>query len=181
GFTGSLNLNRVSDNTYFQDLSTHIAMTSQANLLRDGSLYYGGGWWSGLVRIQSFQTLQDPNAPIVPPYRRVPQLLATGTRATRYGDFSFLAEYVDFSHPTLVSGERFTFYPSLAVPFNTASTYITPKIGVHFTQYNLVDNSNNPNKSDNDYSIAVPIASLDAGATFERETSFRGTNYIQTL
>jgi LPS-assembly protein len=181
GFSGSVNFNKVSDDTYFQDLSTHIAMTSQANLLRDGSLYYGGGWWSGLVRMQSFQTLQDPLAPIVPPYRRVPQLLASGTRATKYGDFSFLAEYVDFSHPTLVSGDRFTFYPSLAVPFTTAGTYITPKVGVHFTEYNLLNNSNNPNPANSDYAIIAPIGSIDAGATFERDVSFRGTNYLQTL
>jgi LPS-assembly protein len=181
GFSGSVNFNKVSDNTYFQDLSTHIAMTSQAELLRDGSLYYGGGWWSGLIRMQSFQTLQDPNAPIVPPYRRVPQLLASGTKATPYGDFSFVAEFVDFSHPTLVSGDRFTFYPSLAVPFSTASTYITPKIGVHFTEYNLVDNANNPTTFNNDYAIVVPIASIDAGATFERDLRLFGTNYLQTL
>lgn len=181
GFSGSVNFNKVSDDTYFQDLSTHISMTSQANLLRDGSLYYGGGWWSGLIRMQSFQTLQDPLAPIVPPYRRVPQLLASGTKSTKYGDFSFLAEFVDFQHPTLVSGDRFTFYPSLSIPFTTAGTYITPKIGVHFTEYNLVSNANNPGTNANDFAIVAPIASIDAGATFERNINLFGKEYLQTL
>jgi LPS-assembly protein len=181
GFTGSLNVNKVSDDTYFQDLSTRIALTSQANLIRDGSLYYGGGWWSGLARVQSFQTLQDPLAPIVPPYRRTPQLTASGVRATPYGDFSFLAEYVNFGHPTLVGGSRTTLYPSIAFPLNTAFAYITPKIGYHFVEYDLRSGPNNPGTSNNDYAIQMPIASLDAGMTFERDLKFRDMSFTQTL
>ena len=74
GFGLALNLNRVSDDAYFRDLSSSVSGTSQTNLLRDGVLTYGAGWWSASARVQRFQTLQDPLAPVVVPYRRQPQI-----------------------------------------------------------------------------------------------------------
>ncbi len=181
GFSGALNLNKVSDNTYFTDLSTHIAMTSQSNLVRDGTLVYGGGWWTGLARMQTFQTLQDPLAPILPPYRRTPQLLASGQRPTPYGDFSFLTEFVSFGHPTLQSGNRFTLYPSMSFPFSTAAAYITPKVGLHFTEYDLKPIPDNTNSREKAFATTIPVFSLDTGATFERDVKFRELDLIQTL
>ena len=58
----AVNLNHVSDDAYFRDLSSSVAGTSQTTLLRDGLLTYGTGAWSASARVQSFQTLQDPAA-----------------------------------------------------------------------------------------------------------------------
>jgi LPS-assembly protein len=49
GWIGSLNVNRVSDDQYFTDLSTVIALTSQALLPQEGALSRGGTWGSGGV------------------------------------------------------------------------------------------------------------------------------------
>ena len=43
---GYLNLQGVSDDTYFTDLSNNIAATSQTNLPREGALTYNGDWWT---------------------------------------------------------------------------------------------------------------------------------------
>jgi LPS-assembly protein len=181
GFTGMLNLNKVSDDTYFTDLSTHIATTSQANLVREGTLNYNGSWWTALARVQNFQTLQDPLAPIVPPYHRTPQVLASGQRPTDYGDFSFLSEFVSFGHPTLQNGDRFTLYPSLSLPFSTAAAYITPKFGVHYTEYDLRPLPDTPGSREQAFAVTVPVTSLDAGVTFERDLPLYGEKFIQTL
>ena len=45
GFSASANVAGVSDDTYFTDLGSHTTITSQTNLLRQGTLSYGGGWW----------------------------------------------------------------------------------------------------------------------------------------
>ena len=66
GFSGSLDLQGVSDDTYFSDLSDKIAATSQSNLNREGDLFYDGGWWSVNTRVQRYQTLQDPLARLGP-------------------------------------------------------------------------------------------------------------------
>ena len=181
GFSGGLNLNKVSDDSYFTDLATRIAMTSQANLLRDGYLKYYGGWWSGIARIQSFQTLQDPAAPIDPPYHRTPQLLVSALRPAAGGDFSFLGEFVDFSHPTKVTGSRLSLYPSFSLPLDTAAAYVTPKFGVRFVEYGLHNTANNPVAGDNTFSRTVPVFSVDSGVTFERDMALSGNKLVQTL
>src|SRR5882672_9940311 len=56
GFSGTLDLIGVSDDTYFTDLSDKIAATSQTNLNREGDLFYDGGWWNVNTRVQRFQT-----------------------------------------------------------------------------------------------------------------------------
>lgn len=177
GFTGYVNMQRVSDDRYFVDLSNRIAVTSLSNLPRDGGVTYKSGWWSVGARAQSFQTLQDPNAPIVPPYARLPQLTFSGLRSNERGfDVNLLSEYVAFSHPTLVSGQRSVMYPSVSYPLQTSSVTVVPKLGLHYTHYDLDERLGY-----RDTDRTVPIMSLDTTVTFERQTTLRGLGYTQTL
>src|ERR1700704_5536717 len=142
---GGLNLNKVSDDNYFRDLATRINITSQATLPREGFLTYNGKWWdsgsySATTRVQRFQVLQDPDNPIVVPYGRTPQFTLSALRQDIGGfDFGSSAEFVDFSHPTQVNGKRSTFYPSLSLPLITPGSFLTPKVGVHYTYYSLYE------------------------------------------
>lgn len=177
GWAGSLNLQGVSDDTYFVDLSNRISLTSITNLPREGTLAYDGEWWDFTSRIQAFQTLQDPRAPIVEPYERIPQLTLNGTRLDFRGmDLRAGNELVHFSHPDLVSGTRFISYPSVAYPLQTSFAYVIPKTGVHFTRYSLEDNNVFPNRT-----RTVPITSLDSGVIFERDTQIFRESFTQTL
>ncbi len=176
GFSGAFDIQGVSDDTYFTDLSDRIAATSQTNLPRDGNLFYGGDWWSASARMQEFQTLQDPLAPVVPPYARVPQLLLSANRQTSYiADLGMYGEYVDFNHPTLLNAQRQILYPSLSLPLQTSFFYVTPKVGYHYTRY-AFEGANVP-----DETRELPIYSLDSAVTFERRANFRGRDFIQTL
>ena len=83
---GYLNLNKVSDDKYFADLSERVAITSQSTLAREAGLVSSFGPLTVLARVEKFQTLQDENAPIVPPYNRLPQVLATLGVVERGGD-----------------------------------------------------------------------------------------------
>ena len=51
---GTLDLNAVSDDDYFEDLSSNIGVASRVNLLREGRLIYAGGWWSASVLVQRY-------------------------------------------------------------------------------------------------------------------------------
>jgi len=179
GFTGALNLNQASDDAYFRDLSSVPIIATQKFLTREGALMYAGGGWNASVRAQSFQTLQDPDALVVEPYRRLPQV-NVGTQRVIYGSVATLnAEYVDFNHPTLINGRRTVVYPTIAMPLvNDPAYYITPKLGVHYTQYTLGDN--NP-AVDTKYERTLPIFSIDNGMTLERDFSALDSEYIQTL
>ncbi len=180
GLTGGLNLNGVSDDTYFTDLSTRIAVISQGNLLRQGNLTYNAGWWSSSLTAQRYQTLQDLKNPITPPYARLPQVTLTALRPDLpYGAaFSLNGEYVSFSHPTNVIGQRTVLYPQLSLPMQTASMYVTPKIGIHATNYKLERQAAGVPDT---ISRQVPIFSVDSGVTFERDSSWFGRDMTQTL
>jgi LPS-assembly protein len=178
--TGNLNLNGVSDATYFADLSSRVAMVSQANLLRQGSLTYGGPWWNASLIMQSFQTLQDPLAPVAVPYNRLPQIVLNAVRPDLPAgmNFTFAGEYVNFDHPTQVTGQRAVMYPQLSLPLQSAAFFVTPKVGVHATYYDLSrQNAGVPGQ----LSREVPIASIDSGVVFERDADWFGRSLTQTL
>ncbi len=195
--TGGLNLNKVSDDNYFKDLATRINITSQATLPREGFVAYNGKWWesggyTATVRVQRFQVLQDPDNPIVRPYARTPQITLSALRQDLGGlDFASSAEYVDFTHPTLVNGRRATLYPSLSLPLLSSSAFFTPKVGVHYTHYSLAqipeipDPANPPATvpafTEDTVTRSVPIFSLDTGLIFERDTQIAGQALTQTL
>jgi LPS-assembly protein len=179
GFSGYLNLNRVSDNNYYRDLADNLNATSQTNLLQEGVLNYSGGWWNAVARVQHYQTLQDPLAPVVEPYWRQPQIGINAQRTVFGSNASMTSEYVDFRHPTLVNGQRMVIYPSISYPLLNASGYfLTPKVGLHHTRYVLDTNTGG---YATDSSRSIPIMSLDGGLIFERSDSFLGNGYMQTL
>lgn len=181
GLSGSLNLERVSDDAYFRDLSTSLLGTSQIYMLRDGGLNYSGSWWNASIHAQSFQTLQDPNAPVIAPYNRLPQVTLNAQHAF-VGDstLSFASEYVDFRHPTYVNGQRMMLYPSITYPLlSDPAYYLTPKMGLHSTFYRL--GTNNTAGLPSTSSSSLPIFSLDSGMTLERDMRVGSSKFVQTL
>lgn len=183
GWSGALNLQKVSDSTYFTDLSTLIATTSQVLLPREGTLSRSGAWgnagsyaFSGLV--QRWQTLQpDPLAPVTPPYNRLPQLTLNARQDVSRSDFNFYGQYVAFDHSTLVTGQRALAYPSFSLPFQTAAAYVTPKLGLNVTRYALNSNT----AGFDSQTRTLPIFTTDSGVVFERPTSIGGAAFVQTL
>jgi len=179
GFGATVNLNRVSDSNYFQDLSTTIQDATQTQLLNEGVLSYGAGWWSASVRAQTFQTLQDALGDVAIPYQRMPQVNLSAQKVFNDTTLNMVDEYVDFRHPTLVEGQRMVLYPSVTYSlFNDPGFYVKPKLGISFTQYEMgVNNSTSiPNTS-----RTLPIFSVDSGMTFEREFTLGAGEYVQTL
>lgn len=181
GLNGSLNLNQASDDAYLRDLSSIPAIATQKNLLNEAALTYsGGGWWSASARAQTYQTLQDPDAPVALPYRRLPQVNVGAQRVLGGMNATFSAEHVNFTHPTTINARRVVLYPSVSYPLvSDPAYYVTPKLGVHHTQYALGDN--NDGTYDLTYERTLPIFSMDSGMTLEREFSALERDYVQTL
>ncbi|MGB8516748.1 MAG: LPS-assembly protein LptD [Gallionella sp.] len=205
GVTGFVDYNRVLDDAYYRDLST-VGMTStagmnsvvsaaniaaQVELMQQGGFRMNADGWNSLVQVQRFQTLQDPNAPIVAPYARMPQLTTTTTRNIADASLAFTGDYTEFSHPTMVNGKRLVLNPSISYPLvSEPAYYVTPKLTLSSTQYMMGANNNAvglansgltsttplPNVSRN-----LPLFSLDSGMSFERDTNLFGGDYIQTL
>ena len=179
GWTGNLNVNKVSDDTYFTDLSSRITQTSQRILTREGAVNYAGSYYGVSGRVQTFQTLQDILTPVIAPYHRVPQI---GFNARRFDvaglDLNLNGEYVRFTHPTQVMGNRVVANPSISYPWLSPGGYVTPKLSLHTTKYFLQQNAAGTPDA---FTRTVPQFSLDTGLVFERSTDYFGQNYTQTL
>jgi LPS-assembly protein len=182
GWYGLVNYNKVSDDNYFRDLSSRLAVATQVFLPQQGLLGYASpsGLWSAYANMQRFQTLQDPNNPVSPPYFREPQVVFNGLRQTLGGvDAGLTAEYVNFTNSALVpTGARTTAYPSISLPLVRSYGYVLPKVGVNATWYNLAEPGT---FTDTTVSRVLPIASVDSGLYLERDARWFGHDLLQTL
>lgn len=183
--SGNLVYEKVSDHAYFTDLSSLITQTSQANLPREANLNYSGGWWQAGGRLQSYQTLQDPAAPLADgsiPYRRLPQLTLTATKQgvmSMNSRLDFSSEFVNFTHPgsTLSEGNRLHLNPSFSFPIDTTYSVFTPKFGWYLTRYDL----GNLATGHQSQTRSIPYASIDTSLFLERELTWNNRNFVQTL
>jgi LPS-assembly protein len=181
-----IDYNRVSDDRYFVDLASQVRQSSIGNLQQDAYVTKGGALFGSSVnygamfRVQKFQTLQDPNAPITPPYHRVPQINFTPYKNDIGGflDATAPSEYVRFTHPTLVEGSRITTNPTVSAPLLTPGWFVTPRAGLRTVQYGLQNTGPGVATSPR---ISIPWASMDAGLIYDRETRWFGENLTQTL
>ncbi|MDB5886353.1 MAG: Organic solvent tolerance protein [Polaromonas sp.] len=185
----NLNLNRVSDNDYWRDFPVATGQVTQRLLTQDASLTWGRGFFSSALRVIKWQTLQDISSPIVPPYDRLPQLTAAYTRidAPLLGlgngfDWSAEADLTRFSADQNLTkqpnGNRAFSRLQVSRPWLAPWGYVTPKVQLHASSYQLESPLANGATS---ATRVVPTFSLDSGLTFERDASYFGRSFTQTL
>ncbi len=81
------------------------------------------------------------------------------------------------------SGSRLDLKPYISMPLSGAAWFLTPTVAWRYTAYQLDSTVANtaPLTGDRSPTRSLPIASVDAGLYFDRETSVFGTNYLNTL
>ncbi len=212
GLTMGWNINFASDNNYPDDFSRSITQSSTRLLNREFDLNYNSSFCSIAVLASRYQVLQNFNSNHQPtisrPYDRLPQITLTAAMPDIYGfDWTVNAQYARFwnsqydfltgigtsqASSTLMrlGGERIYINPQLSYPMIRPGYFITPKIQLDATYYNIKPNKlgvrNAPTAPGtmvlgSDFSRVLPIFSLDTGLTFERDTTFWGKPIIQTL
>jgi LPS-assembly protein len=184
----NLNLKRVSDNNYWRDFPIGSGSLTQRLLASDANLSWGRGNLTTSVRTLKWQTLQDPLSVIVPPYDRLPQLTAAYSRinAPVAGvsgfNWSVSGDFTRFSSDRLLTNQpnsdRAVSIAQISRPWLAPGGYITPKLQLHATSYKfdtpLLGGATSASR-------AAPTFSLDSGLVFEREASYFGRNFTQTL
>jgi LPS-assembly protein len=179
----AVNLNRVSDDNYWRDFTRSSATLTQRLLPNDITAAWGRGFVSGGARVLRWQTLQDPTAPIVPPYDRVPQLTARLAQNNVLGlDYAIDGDFTQFEADRLLTGQpnaqRVYTQLQLSRPWLLPAGFVTPKVQLHASSYQF--DAKLANGSNSGGSV-VPTFSLDSGLVFERETTVWGANLVQTL
>jgi LPS-assembly protein len=183
GWSAGYSLEKVSDDQYFSEMSTRIVTTSRINLPQQFNLDYADENWRFNAIAQKFQTLRQDSYP----YERLPQMTLVGNKY--YGDinanlYSQLAVFdINKNAPLTatgdprVTGTRTTINPSISIPFARPYGYVTPKFGIHHTNYSVNDD---PYK-ESTYQRTLPIFSLDSGLYFDRDFKIAKRGYSQTL
>jgi len=179
-----LEFNNVSDKRYFEDFGQTQVSTSTQFLQRRARLGYSGDNWWAYAQVQDYQVVDDSLPVTSRPYRRLPQVvfkLRSPAAANRF-NYQFLSEAVYFDRgedPQLsnVNGLRLDFTPSIWYPLQSASAYLTPKLGLRYTGYHL---DGMPGMDDS-VDRLLPFASLDGGLVMEREITLFGRDQVQTL
>jgi LPS-assembly protein len=179
GYDGST----VSDNSYFSDFGDRYSVASNTNLVREAWANYDISWASGNANVhlleQRYQTLESTTNSVTKPYARLPQLTFSANQSLPAGFSANLqSELTQFAHPTEQEGTRLVIYPSISLPLKSSWGFFTPKLGVHYTEYQL-DPYNGANSRD--ISRTLPIFSIDSGLYFDRQTSYFGGSQTQTL
>jgi LPS-assembly protein len=180
---GYVNYNRVSDSAYLADYADRVAVTSQKTLPEEAGLNIRYGPFTMLARVQSFQTLQDPNpaAYVAPPYNMLPQVKAAMSDTDWMGlTWNGTAEFARFSQAALdPTGNRATIYPSVRWIRQGSAWFVSARAGLAAWQYDL--NAPTTGVPDGRATVTVPVTSVDTGLIFERDGNIFGTNFVQTL
>jgi len=185
----NLNLNKVSDNDYWRDFPVATGQVTQRLLTQDATLSWNRGYFTSAARALKWQTLQDVSSPIIPPYDRLPQLTAAYTRvdAPLLGlgngfDWSAETDFTRFSADQNLTrqpnGNRAFTKLQVSRPWLAPWGYVTPKVQLHATSYQFESPLASGATS---ASRVVPTFSLDTGLQFERDASYFGRSFTQTL
>ncbi|AFT84515.1 LPS-assembly protein LptD [Paraburkholderia phenoliruptrix] len=184
GFGGYIYYNKVSDNTYPEDLSSSANQFMNGTQLlyqQEAGLTYNNGPWSVLAREQHWQTL----TPSVAPYGREPQLNVKYAKYNVGGfDFGAEADYTNFRITTadMTQGQRVMFNPYISYSVVGPGYFVTPKVQWHFASYNLNNISTDvPAGTPKNFTESIPTLTFDTGLIFDRSVRLFGEDYIQTL
>ena len=180
--SGGIDYNRVSDNDYYRDFYGQDDIAANVNLNRQVWLNYNDTLWGGALNghfiVQKYQTLANIYGYKDEPYAILPRLQGTWNKNIGNAQVDLFGQFTRFDHNSKQSGNRAVLYPSVRWNLHNEWGFISPKLGVHYTFYDLDDFENNPGRS---VSRTLPIFNIDAGMTFERQTRLFGHDFVQTL
>ncbi|HEX5804969.1 MAG TPA: LPS assembly protein LptD [Macromonas sp.] len=194
-----VNLNRVSDDNYWRDfpnsgiLQGNNGVSLQNRLLpNNAALSWGQGAWSASAGIYEWQTLQDAINPIVPPYdrRNLTVRYAPGgfeLAGIAGWEASVTADSTSFTSTRLLSdtsadGTRHTLTGQISKTWQTPGWYIKPALQLNLRQYQFDQaySSATATRASSE-SFVVPTFTFDSGLQLERDTSYFGRSFVQTL
>jgi len=175
-FRLSVKAENVSDPFYFEDFSQGPEGTSTAFIERRATLSYRGDHWRVDGEAQQYQTIDYTLAANDRPYARVPRIAVSADYGLGAGGllrYGFDSELVDFQRPagaTGVTGWRADLMPGASLDLTGPGYFLRPALAWRATGYQLGNTAPGEPRSP---SRTLPIASIDTGLLFERDTGSR--------
>ena len=202
---------KISDPYYFQDLqSDQVGVESRDYLNQQAAVSYRGDDYTAKLNVHAYQLAtvtqitpynQLPQLTVngMLPYHPEGLNFSYNTELVRFerslenGNYTNEDGSID---PRLdnnvkgiarANGTRLNLAPTMNLPMNWSYGFLTPSLKYMYTQYDLdLDGTGKQTllageEYKNSQSRSVPIASVDSGLYFDRNTNWFGTNYRQTL
>ena len=173
----------VSDSRYVEDFSNSLYGASATSLTSTIGLFGRGRYWDAGIMADTWQLADYTIAESSLPYNRLPRLYMNWNQPFgKWFTAGLQAETVRFQHNDYGDGSRLDLKPYVSMPLQGASWYITPTLAWRYTSYQLEDDvaAALPG-GDKKPSRSLPIASLDAGLFFDRDTEIKGSRFLHTL
>lgn len=199
----------ISDPYYFQDLSSDLENLETPDFLNQrGTLTWRGDSYTARLNAHAYEATSVID---ITPYERLPQLTLDGKLPVQPGGLNmfYATEYVRFDRDLRsgnfidedgvaeawydnnvfgldrATGDRIHVEPGISLPVENAWGYIKPSLKYAYTQYDLDLDSIGKAQAGSDFEDSpdrgVAIASVDSGLYFDRNTSWFGNSYRQTL
>jgi LPS-assembly protein len=196
----NLNLNRVSDDNYWKDFPFTGGVIGQRILPADFHLTSTRGDWTTSLRSLRWQTVQDINSPLTPPYDRSPQLTLQYAHSDGDWDWGWTNDLTAFSANRMQAclnaqtqasatqitdcqpnANRMVSQLRLSRSMNQGWFTLTPKVMFTGRQYQYDGNTTASDGTPYSQGMMLPTFSLDAVSRLERPTFLGGRDWIQTL
>ncbi|MEM9601872.1 MAG: LPS assembly protein LptD [Pseudomonadota bacterium] len=160
----------VSDPDYLKDLSARASIANIIHIDRRLDVHYQLDSLAGLLRVQSYQTLDDDLAAADRPYSRLPQLLLGGTLWEPPGPLRLTlnSELVNLKRDDSIDAVRLDLRPRLAYQQVRQWGFFSAAATLAHTRYWLQNAS--PDQSTR-LERTVPILSLDGGVKLRRQNA----------
>ncbi len=187
-WSSDLYVNRVSDDYYFQNFSSDPAQVSANQIHNIGDIAYNSNHWQFKTMMEGYQTLHPINeGPVENSYQRLPEVILNANYPQAVGNVDvrmdnkfdyFNKEKTPGAMVSPVDGSRVISTPSLSLPMYAGGGYLKPNVQLSAAQYSL---SNQVPGEENQIDRVVPIYDVDSGLFFDKQGSWFGKAYQQTL
>lgn len=179
------NLAWISDTRYIEDFSNTLNGVSNYAIQSGIGVFGRGRYWDAAIAADHWQLADYTLTDAAMPYDRLPRAYARWEQPFgRWFTAGIDAEAVRFQHidrDARPGGSRVDLKPWVSMPLEGASWFVKPTLAWRYTGYRLDEDLAARLGGDDAPSRSLPIATLDAGLFFDRETSLRGSSYLHTL
>ncbi|GLS89158.1 LPS-assembly protein LptD [Psychromonas marina] len=185
GWNFNAKYNKVSDDYYFTDLDTEYGDRSDNQLLQTAKLSYRQESWNSELEVRDFQILGSGDTP----HSVMPKLAFSAYRPIDWKSLQLdlYSEITQFGHDDedVYTGTRIHIEPKLSLPLYYNSMFVNTELKymLSFYEQDLPDSNKESWYSDLERTVTrnLPSFKINSGVNFERDFSFMGSNYRQTL
>jgi LPS-assembly protein len=181
-----VDFNWVGDDYYLEDFNTPPSIAIN-QLTQHAEINYSGDIWNFTTRLMRYQTLHPLNqSPVNNPYNSLPEIDLNSSTQSFYGFNYQFSNQLNYFQRLNDPGElikppqalRLNIEPSVSYPLRTKSAYLTPRIQLSLTHYNI---RNQVPGYQSTIQRTTPLFSVDSGLYFDRQFDWGHHPYQQTL